>query len=406
MLLDELGLYRDSMAAHRTQGLTHLYTGRTLAGTTVGIAYTDALCNTRFGAGLSEGNSNATFDSLIAAHELGHNFGAPHDGVAGPCVAEPMTFLMAPLLNNSNQFSACSIAEMTDDIATAALPGGCISALPAVDVRVALSGQMSTVLLGASTNLVYVISNAGTLQATGVFADFTIPNILSIDSVTPSSGLCTIDAGTGTVNCVFGDLPGLTSRTVTISTTPATVGAGMLNASVTADIDERPGNNVETLPLTVDPAVDLAVNTPTAAAINLNQSTTVNVNLENRSASLNATGVTLSVSLNSGLRADSASWSIGTCTVTDQQVDCQTANFPTLSNSTLTFGFTGTLAGARSYTVSLASTEADANPANNNANGVVTVTDPKASGGGATRLPFLCLLGLAVFLTRRRSIPV
>ena len=401
LLLDELGLYRDSMATHRNRGLTHLFTGRDLAGTTVGIAYTNALCRTLIGVGLSEGNGSAAFDSLVTAHEIGHNFGSPHDGLAGPCVSEPMSFLMAPMLNGSSQFSACSITEMSDDIAAAA----CITALPAVDVRVALSGQMSTVLFGASTNLVYNVSNAGTLLATNVIADFTIPNTLSINSASASSGSCTI--GTGTVNCMIGDLPGQSSRTVTISTTPTSVGVGTLDAMVTTDDnDERPGNNQETLQLTVDPAVDLAVSTPTAASVNLDQSTTVNANLENRST-FDATGVTLSISLNNGLRANFASWSIGSCTVTDQQVDCQTANFASLSNSTLTLGITGTSAGARSYTVSLASTEADAIPANNSANGAVTVTDPNArSSGGAMGLPFLCLLGLAVFLTRRRSIAV
>ena len=401
LLLNELGLYRDSMATHRNQGLTFLFTGRFLDGSTVGIAYSGALCSGRFGAGLSEGNNNAIFDSLIAAHEIGHNFGAPHDGVPGACELEPMTFIMAPSLNGSSTFSACSLIEVADDIAAAS----CITPLPTVDVSVALTGQMSTILLGASTDLVYSIANAGTLQATGVVADFTIPNALSIDSVSSSAGICT--SGAGTVNCVFGNLPGLTSRTVTISTTPTAVGPVILNATVTADVDERAGNNQEVLQLTVDPAVDLAVNTPAAAAININDSTTVNVNLQNRSLAIDATGVTLTVSLNSGLRADSASWSIGTCTVTSQQVTCQTASFVRDTSSTLTLGMTGTAAGARSYTVTLASTEADTSPANNSANGTVTITDPAArKSGGAVGLPFLCLLGLAVFLMRRRSIAV
>ena len=206
------------------------------------------------------------------------------------------------------------------------------------------------------------------------------------------------------MNCAIGDVAGFSSETVTISTTPVTVGAGTLTAVVTADVDERPGNNQ--LQITVDPAVDLAVSTPTAASINLDQSTTVNANLENRSV-FDATGVTLVITLNTGLRADSASWSIGTCTVTNQRVDCQAANFASQSNSTLTFSATGTSAGARSYTVSMASNEADVNPANNNANGVVTVTDPAAKKkSGAMGIPFLGLLGLAVFLMRRRSFAV
>jgi hypothetical protein len=180
----------------------------------------------------------------------------------------------------------------------------------------------------------------------------------------------------------------------------------MATATVSADVDERPGNNQESLQITVDPAVDLAVSTPTAASINLDQSTTVNANLENRS-DFDATNVTLRVTLNSGLQADSASWSIGTCTVPAQQVNCDAANFASQSNSTLTFGVTGTSAGARSYSVAMTATEADLTPANNNANGVVTVVDPAATkSGGAVGIPFLCLLGLMAFLMRRRSIAV
>ncbi len=309
---------------------------------------------------------------------------------------------MAPFVSvSNNQFSACSIAIMQANAAAAA----CVTPLPTVDMRVALTPPMSTILFGVSTDLIYDLSNAGTAPATNVVADFTIPNTLSIDSVSASSGSCNI--GTGTVNCMLGDVAGLSSRTVTISTTPSTVGVGMLTAMVATDsVDERPGNDQEALQITVDPAVDLAVSTPTAAAINLDQSTTVNANLENRSV-FDATGVTLSISLNSGLRADSASWSIGTCTVTARQVDCQAANFASQSNSTLTFSATGTSAGARNYTVSLASNEADVNPANNNAIGIVTVIDPAAKkSGGAVGLPFLCLLGLMAFLMRRRSIAV
>jgi Metallo-peptidase family M12B Reprolysin-like/Domain of unknown function DUF11 len=399
LFVEELGFYRESLSTHSNQGLTHLFTGRDLDGTTVGIAYTGALCQARFGAGLSEGSNDPNFDSLVAAHEIGHNFGAPHDGQMGSaCESETDPYIMASMLNGSNQFSACSLVEMSDDIAAAS----CITALPAVDVRVALTPQISTVLYGAPANLVYSVTNAGSVLATTVVADFTIPNILSIDSVSSSAGSCTSVAGTA--SCAIGDIAGFSSATVTITTTPVTVGAGMVTATVSADVDERPGNNQESLQITVDPAVDLAVSTPAAASINLDQSTTVNANLENRS-DFDATNVTLRVTLNSGLQADSASWSIGTCTVTAQQVDCQAANFASQSNSTLTFGVTGTTAGARSYSVGMTATEADLTPANNNANGVVTVVDPAATkSGGAVGLPFLCLLGLMAFLMRRRSI--
>jgi hypothetical protein len=126
-LLDEIGVYRQGSILQNANGLTHLYTGRDLDGTTVGAAYRGALCSTRFGAGLSEGNRGAMIDSLIAAHEIGHNFGAPHDGEQGSaCEAQAGDWLMSTAIHGSDEFSPCSIAEMQPVIAAA----NCFVALP------------------------------------------------------------------------------------------------------------------------------------------------------------------------------------------------------------------------------------------------------------------------------------
>ena len=178
----------------------------------------------------------------------------------------------------------------------------------------------------------------------------------------------------------------------------------MLSATITADIDERPVNNQDFLQLTVNPAVDLVITSPTSVSVTLDQSATINATLENR-AILDATGVTLSISFGSGVRVDSATWTNGSCMVAAQQIDCQAASFANQSSSMLTVGLTGLTAGAQSYNVTLSSNEADADPVNNNVNGTVTVNDPAAekSGGGAIGLPFLCILGVAAFMTRRRD---
>jgi len=396
LLLAEVRDYRQSTPAQDSLGLTHLWTGRDLDGTTVGIAYNGVLCRSGYGAGLSEGNGSAAFDSLVAAHEIGHNFGAPHDGVPGACESEPQTFIMAPTINGSNQFSQCSIDIMLANVSQA----GCVRALPAVDMSVALNGQSPTVLLGADTVLTFAVPNNGSLDATNVLADFSIPTNLAIDSVDTTIGNCT--NGAGTVNCTLGTVPGLSANTVTIRTTPAVIGAGMVSASVTADVDERPVNNQDSMQITVDPAVDLIVNSPSSLLVTLEQSAVFNATLENRSI-LAATGVTLNLSFGSDVRIDSANWPGGSCTITGQQVDCQSASFAAQSNTTLSIGLTGMTAGAQSYAVTFSSNEADANPVNNNINGTVTVNDPAdESGGGAIGLPFLWFLGLAAFITRRR----
>ena len=394
-LLDEVSAYRSTTPAQNSNGLTHLYTGKDLNGTTVGVAWTGALCSNFFGAGLSEGNGSSTFDSLVAAHEIGHNFGAPHDGQSGSaCESETGNFLMAPQLNGSDQFSSCSITEMSDDIAGAS----CISALPSTDMEVALSGS-ATVLFGASAEINYDVTNNGTLDATNVTADFTLPANVALDSVVASVGTCT--SGAGTVSCTLGDVPGMSSRTVDITTTPTALGQGMISATVSADLDDRPGNNQETVQLTVDPAVDLVANAPTGASVKINKSTTVDATLENR-ATLNATGVSLTVDLGNALQATAANWSIGSCTVFAQQVTCQAANFAAQSNSTISVTATGISAGNPNITVTLSALEADLVPSDNSSNGRIEVKDPDDSSGGGATGPFFFWL-LAGLIGVRRS---
>jgi uncharacterized repeat protein (TIGR01451 family)/MYXO-CTERM domain-containing protein len=413
-LLAELSTYRDGNAAQNANGLTHLWTGKDVVSdtgnnSTVGIAYIGsvgqpgnslALCSRRFGAGLSEGLRDSTFDSLIAAHEIGHNFGAPHDGVAGsPCESETGDFLMATSINMSNQFSQCSKDEMADDIAQAAI-AGCIAPLPTVDMRVSLNGSDPTILLGNTATVTFDFANAGTLQATNVNATITLPNNTSLVSAAASIGSCT-DVG-GAVDCVIGTVDGSSTASVTLTSDTTAVGFDTFDATVTADIDERSENNQDSALLTVNPAVNLVVNAPPARQINVNQSTTVSATLNNTSI-LDATGVTLSISLSAGLRADSASWSIGTCTVTTSQVDCVAASFDAQSSSTLSVGVTGTTEGGKNVSVSLASIEADADPSNNSANATVNVGTVEESGGGVAGLWLLSLLGL-VAMRRRKSV--
>ena len=111
-LLTQFGTFTSS-AGFTNPGLAHLFTGRNLDGSTVGIAYLSALCNARYGIGLSELRGTGTAGALIVAHEIAHNFGAPHDNQAGSaCASTAGTFLMNPILNGSDQLSPCSLTQI------------------------------------------------------------------------------------------------------------------------------------------------------------------------------------------------------------------------------------------------------------------------------------------------------
>ena len=118
-LLAEVSGYRAGQPAHQETGLTHLVTGRVMDGNIIGISYLGAVCSGAQAVSLSQSTTSLIMGGLIAAHELGHSFNAVHDGVPGACFTTPKTYLMAPTINFSNQFSACSLQSIDARAATA-----------------------------------------------------------------------------------------------------------------------------------------------------------------------------------------------------------------------------------------------------------------------------------------------
>jgi hypothetical protein len=126
-LLGDLGKLRQRSRGLSATGLTHLFTGRDLDGNNAGIAYTLALCSPRYSASLTMAHTSVVLDTLITAHEIGHVFGAPHDGTE-QCASTPSDqHIMAPNLNSSvTTFSQCSLAQFKAVIDSYS----CVKALP------------------------------------------------------------------------------------------------------------------------------------------------------------------------------------------------------------------------------------------------------------------------------------
>jgi hypothetical protein len=125
VLLGEVAFFR-SEADGPVFGLdlTHLFTGRSLENDRVGLAYIGAVCDEAYGSVLSQDFSTLNRDAvLVAAHEIGHALGAPHDGEAGAgCAAEPEGYIMSPDSRRELglQYSDCSKTQMASVISTAA----------------------------------------------------------------------------------------------------------------------------------------------------------------------------------------------------------------------------------------------------------------------------------------------
>ncbi len=101
------------------EGVAHLFTRGRPEGGTAGIAFLGVLCNRSFGYGVDEDLNSDTVSALVLAHELGHNFNAPHDG-QNACADETFSGIMAPSISSSRQtFSDCSLTEMGEEAASA-----------------------------------------------------------------------------------------------------------------------------------------------------------------------------------------------------------------------------------------------------------------------------------------------
>lgn len=400
-LLRELSDYREDTPAQNANGLSHLFTGRDLDTTTAGIAWTGALCQRRFGAGLTQATHSVITDSLIAAHEFGHNFGAPHDGTSpSACESEMGDFLMATSINGNDQFSSCSITEMQDDVARAR--ASCITPLPSTDVALVAGGQPGAVLLGDSATVSFDANGVGTDTANGVNVDVTIPAGVTLGSVSTTAGTCT--SGAGAASCLIGTIAAGSGATITLTTTTSTVGSATFDATITADVDENGNNNQATVQFDIDPAVDMISTAAATAQVALNGSTTIRPSVRNSSA-IAATNVTVTLTPDAGISIDSASWSPGTCSIANNVATCDANSLAAQSNDMLQIGITGTSEGSRTYSMSVSAAETDRDGANNDVSGRVTVGTTGSQGGddsGGGSLGWLSLLFLALMARTRR----
>jgi hypothetical protein len=236
-LLNEVRSYRRNSTTQLALGLTHLMTGRDLDGDTVGIAFIGSVCQGSSASSLSEGRRSSTTAALIAAHEIGHNFNAPHDGETGACASTPQTFLMAPRLNGSNQFSACSIAQMTPTVNNAS----CLSAYIPPDVSLEIMSPAPQATIGTAFPASFVVRALGDDASTDVSVTASIPTGLTLNSMTSTGATCT--SGAGSATCTFGTMAAGDARQVDLDLTSSAAGSLAVNISLASVNDADSSNN-------------------------------------------------------------------------------------------------------------------------------------------------------------------
>jgi len=247
-LLTQVRQYRNSHPEQMQTGVTHLMTGRDLDGEIVGIAYMGSVCNSQSADSLSEGNHSTLMSALIAAHELGHNFNAPHDGEAGACASTPQTFLMAPRIDFSSQFSGCSLGQINTRIKSAQ----CLVPYQAPDVAI----ELPATSVGAVENTAFALSFTahaiGDDASNEVSAMATLPAILTVQSASAPGGTCTIDGAS--VSCSLGKLLPQETRKIDLTVVGTATGTGTATFAVASPNDYVSTDNTAQMSIEVSAA--------------------------------------------------------------------------------------------------------------------------------------------------------
>jgi len=238
-LLQQVRSYRKTNADQMATGVSHLMTGRDLDGSVVGIAYMSSVCNGDTADSLSEGAHSTLESALVAAHELGHNFNAPHDGESGACQSTAQSYLMAPQINYSDQFSSCSVTQITARIQTAS----CLMPYEAPDVRIEVPATAVGAIANTAFTVSFVAHAIGDDASNSVTANASIPAGMTVQSATATGGTCTADTGTGTVSCTLGNMAAQETRQIDLTLVGSATGTSTAALSVASPNDYVSSNN-------------------------------------------------------------------------------------------------------------------------------------------------------------------
>ena len=393
-LLEQIGRYRRDTAEVRARGLAHLMTGKNLDGTTAGIAYVNSACEVERGVSLSERSYGTTISAIVMAHELGHNFGAPHDGEASEvCASVSGGYIMSPSISGFASFSQCSIGVMSRVLEESA----CVTPADYADAAL-VAGSTVNAEGGVPFVLPFAVRSAGTKAAEDVLFTVSLPANagLALDAAGAEGVSCSVSGLTA--SCDFGALNAGQERGVSITVRATLPGTVTARARVSASNDLMTSNNSRDLGISIRSGVDAAVTVTTdAAEVAVGAPLTIYTEVRSQRA-LPVRNAVLSLNLNQAV--STASMPGASCTANGFSVLCNIAEIAAGASLTLTVKANTSAAGPL-FAAANVTASGDGDVTNNSGNAQAWVQaerDIELSAGpgvvdlavgGAYEIPFL-----------------
>lgn len=239
------------------------------------------------------------------------------------------------------------------------------------DVGVVVTPSTTSVTVGGALTYNVTVTNAGALTVSGVTLTDVLPAGVNFVSAAPSQGSC---SGTTTVVCALGDLANGASASVQIGVVPTV--AGTLTNLASVAINETDVNalndDAKVVVSATAPGADLGVTlTDSPDPVQRRTDLTYAISVRNTGPGA-ASAVTVTDTLPSSMAFVSATSSQGSCSGSST-VTCDLGSLANGANASVTIVARPRFIGTYTNTVTVRSSTADGNSANNSATVKTTV---------------------------------